>query len=160
MRARREHRAVAIFRALGGATRRAGAALAALLVAAGLARAAGGSPQLALVSATPYRSSTAAVTLALEGSFNFEDTVQLPLPVDVVIVQGDRTARFDLAGHAFKSIAGGPEQPDSGPGVIAVKQHSILLVLPAGFGAGAATVQILARYRGETFASNTLGFTL
>jgi hypothetical protein len=136
------------------------AVLALLLGGAGSAAAAGGSPQLALVQATPFTSSAGAVTLELVGNFNYEDTVQLPLPLDLIVAQGDRTTRFDLAGHAFTSVGGAGEQPDSGPGVIAVKQHTILLVLPPGFGAGATTVQLVAHYQGETFASNTLEFTL
>jgi hypothetical protein len=158
MRARREQTSVKTFRP----PRRAGAVavLALLLGGAGSASAAGGSPQLALVQVTPYPSSAAVVTLELVGNFNYEDTVQLPLPLDVIVAQGDRITRFDLAGHAFTSVGGAGEQPDSGPGVIAVKQHAILLVLPSGFGAGATTVQLVAHYQGETFASNTLGFTL
>ena len=165
MRARQRRKSAAGCQARRRSVRRAGTALA-LAVLAGLAPvvdlalAAGGSPQLALVSATPYRSSAGTISLDIEGSFNFEDTVQLPLPVDVIVAQGDRSERFDLAGNVFASIAGGPEQPDAGPGVIAVKPREILLVLPSGFGAGAATVQIVARYKDETFTSNALGFTL
>jgi hypothetical protein len=144
------------------ATARAAACLLvlSLFVGIGSGLAAGGSPQLALVRAVAYRSSTAAVTLQIEGNFNFEDTVQLPLPVNVIVAQGDKTFRFDLMGHAFSSVAGGSEQPAPGPGVIAINASTILLVLPPGFAAGTATVQLAAQYQGDAFSSNSLEFTL
>jgi len=160
MRARRKNNSTGICDAFRRSVGRACATLAMLLLVADLAIAAGGSPQLALVSATPYRSTAGAVTVAIEGNFNFEDTVQLPLPVEVIVAQGARSTRFDLAGHAFTTIGGAAEQPDAGPGVIVVKQHQMLLVLPPGFATGAATVQIVARYQDDSFASNTLEFTL
>jgi hypothetical protein len=155
-----KHRAIAVFDKLGRSLGRGGTALLFLLAGVELALAGGGSPQLALVRATAYASSTATTTLEIEGSFNFEDTVQLPLPVDVIVTQGDRSVRFDLAGHVFTSVGGAPEQPAPGPGVIAIKPNKILLVLPSGFGSGAATVQLVAQYKGDTFSSNTLEFTL
>ena len=141
--------------------RRVSTGLVFLLLAVNLAAAAGGNPQLAVVRATPHRSASGAgVTLEVEASFNFDDALQLPLPVHVIVTQGSLSARFDLAGNVFTSVGGGAEQSSPGPGVIAVTRHVILLVLPSAFAQGPAAVQLVVRYRDEPFSSNRLDLTL
>ena len=117
-------------------------------------------PRLALMRATAYRSVTGVVTVKLEGTFSLDDTVQLALPLDVVVQQGALSARFDLGGNVFTTVGTNPEQPAPGPGVIGVAAREITLVLPPGFAPGDATAQIVATYRGEPVNSNRLPFTL
>jgi len=117
-------------------------------------------PRLALMRATAYRSVTGVVTVKLEGTFSLDDTVQLALPLDVVVQQGPLTARFDLGGNAFITVGANPEQPAPGPGVIGVAPREITLVLPPGFAPGDATAQIVATYQGGPVNSNRLPFTL
>lgn len=137
------------------------AVLAALVVFAGTpAHGAFTEPRLALVRASAYRSTNGSTTLTLEGSFSFADAVQLGLPLNVVVTQGDRRTRFDLAGSVFTSTNGAPEQPLAGLGVVSITQRELVLVLPAAFSAGAATAQVIATYDGKTIASNQLGFSL
>ena len=141
--------------------RRAWMAFAGLLLGAQLARASGGSPQLAIFRATSHRSETAqSVTLEVEASFNFDDALQLPLPVEILVTQGSLTGRFDLAGNVFTSLAGGPEQPSPGLGLIAVTRSVIVLVLPSVFSDGPASVQLVVRYQGAPLASNRLDVDL
>lgn len=116
-------------------------------------------PRLALLRLTTYRSTNGTSTLTLEGSFSYADTIQLALPLNVTVTQGQLTARFDLAGNVFTST-GGPEQPASGRGVISFAQREIVLVLPAGFSAGTATAQVVANYGSQPISSNKLSFEL
>ena len=117
-------------------------------------------PRLALMRVTSYRSASGSTTLKLEGSFSFADAVQLALPLNVTATQGQLSARFDLSGNVFTTMAGGAEQPASGPGVIGVVQREITLVLPAGFTAGEAMAQVIATFENRPIASNRLGFLL
>ena len=117
-------------------------------------------PRLALMRATAYRSVTGVITLKLEGTFSLDDTVQLALPLDVIVQQGSTTARFDLGGNVFITVGANPEQPAPGPGVIGVAPREITLVLPPGFAPGDVTAQIVASYQGEPVNSNRLAFTL
>lgn len=117
-------------------------------------------PRLALMRVTAYRAAGGAISLTLEGSFSFADAVQLALPLNVVITQNQLSARFDLSGNVFTTMAPGPEQPASGPGIVRITARQITLVLPPGFAAGAATAQITATYGSQPIASNRLGFNL
>jgi len=135
--------------------------LAALLsTAATVGYAANTEPSLALVSAAAARGSSGRVTVTLEGSFSFDDAVQLALPLQIVVAQGGRTARFDLAGNVTLSVDGGAPQPAASPGLVGITNRIITLVLPSGFDSGDATAQLLTTYEGKTIASNLLRFTL
>ncbi len=141
--------------------RHLGTGLVLVFLVVDLAAAAGGSPQLAVVRAAAHRSTSgSAVTLEIEGSFNFDDTLQLPLPVDVIVTQGSLSARLDLAGNVFTSVNGGAEQSSPGPGVISVTRNVILLVLPSAFASGPAAVQLVVRYKDVPFSSNQVNVTL
>jgi hypothetical protein len=117
-------------------------------------------PRLALMRATIYQSATGTRTLRLEGSFSFADAVQLALPLNVVITQGQLTVRCDLAGNVTTSTSGGSEQSAAGPGVISFTQREIVVVLPSGFSAGEASAQIVVTYGSQPISSNRLTFTL
>jgi hypothetical protein len=134
-------------------------ALAVLLLLSAPLEAAFTEPRLALMRVTAYRSTNGTSTLKLEGSFSYADTVQLALPLNVTVTQGQLTARFDLAGHVFTST-GGPEQPATGRGMISFAQREIVLVLPAGFSAGTATAQVVANYGSQPISSNKLSVEL
>jgi hypothetical protein len=131
-----------------------------LLVCGSSLQAASTEPRLALMRAIAYRSAGGSITLKLEGSLSFADALQLGLPLNVVITQGTLNARFDLAGNVFTSAAGGPEESAPGPGVVSIGTREIVLVLPAGFTAGAATAQLVASYSSQPIASNRLEFGL
>lgn len=135
-------------------------ALAVLLALASPAVAANTDPTFALTQASATRGSGERRTVVLEGSFGVADAVQLDLPLAVVVTQGARSARFDLAGHVSVSIDGAPPQDAPPPGVLAVTDRTITLVLPAGFAAGEAVAQIVGIYEGEQIASNQLRFSL
>ncbi|MBX3027101.1 hypothetical protein KF840_19540 [bacterium] len=133
--------------------------MAALAVAAPVI-AANTDPTFALTRASATRGSGERWTVVLEGSFGVADAVQLDLPLRLVVSQGDRSARFDLAGRVTVSVAGAPAQDAPPPGVLAVTSRTITLVLPVGFGAGDAVAQIVGTYDGEPIASNQLRFAL
>ncbi|MBI3784012.1 MAG: hypothetical protein HY270_11490 [Deltaproteobacteria bacterium] len=135
-------------------------ALAALLAAIAPAQAAYTEPRLALLRASSVHSSTGGISVQLEGSFSFPDVVQLDMPLQILVTQGTLAARFDLNGNVFTSVNGGPEQVTPGLGVVRVAARQIVLALPAGFGAGAATVQVVATYEGKPISSNRLGVSL
>lgn len=117
-------------------------------------------PRLALVRVTVYRSTGGTSTLTLTGSFSYADAVQLALPLNVIVTQGQLSARFDLAGHVFVSTGGGPEQPAAGPGVVSFAPREIVLALPNAFSAGTATAQVVANFDNQRISSNRLSFTL
>ena len=117
-------------------------------------------PRLALVRVTAYRSTSGASTLTLAGSFSYADAVQLALPLNVIVTQGQLSARFDLAGNVFTSTGGGLEQPAAGPGVVSFAPREIVLALPPGFSAGTAMVQVVADFDSQRISSNQLSFTL
>ena len=136
------------------------AGVALLLLAAGTAQGANTEPIFALTRAAATRGSGGRATLVLEGSFGVADAVQLALPLEVVVTQGNRSARFDLAGNVSISVGGAPAQAGPAPGVLAVTSRTITLVLPAEFAAGDAAAQIVGTYENEPLASNQLQFTL
>ncbi len=117
-------------------------------------------PRFALTRVSSFASSTGRLTLKVEGSFSFADALQLGMPLSVVVTQGTVSGRFDLLGNAFVSLSGGPEQAAPPPGVVAVAQREITVVLPSNFTAGAAQIRVLASYDGKQLASNQLSVTL
>lgn len=127
---------------------------------AGGARAAYTEPRFALTRLTSYTSSTGRFTVKLEGTFSFADALQLGMPLNVFVTQGSVSARLELNGNVFLSLAGAPEQPTAGPGVVAVAQRELTVVLPAEFVAGNAQVRVVASYDNQQIASNQLSVTL
>ncbi|MEO8603071.1 MAG: hypothetical protein ABI629_10895 [bacterium] len=137
-----------------------GVALVCTLLGGGTGQAANTEPTLALISASAVRGSGGRATVTLEGSFSFDDAVQLDLPLDIVITQGTRSAHCDLAGNIAVSLDGGAPQAAAPPAVIGISERRITLVLPASFGSGEATAQVVMTYEGKRIASNQLRFTL
>jgi hypothetical protein len=143
------------------ASRRMGCAAAALLLLTGVSvRAADTDPTLALMRASAVRGARGRATVTLEGSFSFANAVQLALPLEIVVTQGTRSARFDLAGGVSVSVGGGPPQAAPPPGLIGLSDRTITLVLPVEFTAGEASVQVVGSYSDKPIASNRLGLTL
>src|SRR5262249_59155639 len=110
--------------------------------------------------ATAYRSASGVVTLKLEGTISLDDTVQLALPLEVIVQQGPLSARFDLGGNVFTTVGGNPQQPASGPGVIWVAPREITVGLPPRLPPGAAPPHILPTYPAEPLNSNRLSLPL
>ena len=143
------------------ASRRMRCAAAALfLLACGPVFGADTDPTLALMRASAVCGASGRATVTLEGSFSFANAVQLALPLEIVVTQGTRSARYDLAGSVSVSVGGGPPQAAPPPGLIGMSDRTITLVLPAEFTAGEASVQVVGSYSGKTIASNRLGFGL
>lgn len=117
-------------------------------------------PTLALMRAAAVRAPSGRVTVKLEGSFSFADTVQLGLPVEIEITQASRVARCTLSGDVTLSTDGGGAQPAPPPCVLGVTDRIVTLALPAGFAAGDATAQLLLVHEGRQIASNRLGFRI
>jgi hypothetical protein len=130
-----------------------------LLLGAAPAPAANTDPTLALLRASAVRGSSGRATLTLDTSVSFDDIVQLALPVEVVVTQGNRVARCALSG-AVSLTVGGVAQSAQAPGVIGVSERRITLVLPPGLGTGEASVQLVGTYSDNTIASNVLRVTL
>ena len=117
-------------------------------------------PTLALMRASAVHSSSGRLTVILDGSFSFADALQLGLALDVQIAQGSYTAHCSLGGEVSVSLSGGPAQPAPAPCVLGVTDRTITLVLPAQFGPGDATAQLVLTHEGREIASNRLRFSL
>jgi len=147
-----------------------------LLFAPATARAAGSSPLLTIAAADAFASSSGAVSVDVQGSFNFEDVVQGIFPAGMVVFQGTSFARFDQAGNVVSGSAallsngldatevpallslGSPASPPAA--LTRLRADRVTVVLPPGFSAGAASVVLYAVYEDQGFASNALSVTL
>ena len=152
-----------------------------MLVAAALA----GCPLLAFASGTrPVLSITAAdgVTsndvrsVAITGTFNFDDRVQFSFPVGLIVYQGNRFACFDASGainggtssavvdgvdtdEVPALLAGGaPATPPAA--LVQVRAERIVVTLPPEFTAGGAAVLLYAQKEDKSFVSNTVSLVL
>jgi len=147
-----------------------------LLFAPATVRAAGSSPLLTIAAADAFASSSGAVSVDVQGSFNFEDVVQGVFPAGAVVFQGTSFARFDQAGTVVAGTApllSGGLDPAEVPPLLALgspaatpsaltqlRADHVTVVLPPGFSAGPASVVLYAVYQGQGFASNTVSVTL
>ena len=124
-----------------------------------------------------FASSSGAVSVDVQGSFNFEDVVQGVFAAGAVVFQGTSFARFDQAGRVSRASA-----PLLSDGLAATEVPTLLdprlacrrprqrcaqlradrvtVVLPPGFSAGPASVVLYAVYQGQGFASNTVSVVL
>jgi hypothetical protein len=116
------------------------------------------------------------LSVAVQGSFNFEDVVQGVFPAGVVVFQGTSFARFDQTGSAVAGsaplLADGLDaaevpallaagSPATAPAALTqLRADRVTAVLPPGFSAGPASVVLYAVYQGQGFASNTVSVTL
>jgi hypothetical protein len=153
-------------------------ALLGLLLLAGppSARAGGSSPLLTIAAVDAFASSSGALSVDVQGSFNFEDVVQGVFPAGAVVFQGTSFARFDQAGGVVAGLApllaDGLDaaevpallalgSPAAAPAALTqLRADRVTVVLPPGFSAGAASVVLYAVYQGQGFASNTVSVTL
>jgi len=139
-------------------------------------RASGTSPALVLSAAAG-----AAVgdqrSVALEGSFDFANAVQVAYPLNLVVFQGSRFVRYRVPGAA---VAGdSPELADgqltadeldafgqegsaaaAGVRIVTLVTDRIRIALPAGFTAGPTTAILYAVLPDSPVLSNPIDFTL
>ena len=161
--------------------RRGRAALALLacgaLLLAGEARAAGTSPVLALTAAGGAAAGNGDRIVSAEGSFNFEDLVQIPFPAaGLMVVQGTRLVRYEVDGSVVEAtsatVANGVT-PDELPALLAltgapaaparlvrITANGVSVVLPADLAAGTALVLLYAHHEDEYFVSNAIPVVL
>jgi hypothetical protein len=141
------------------------------------ARAAGTSPTLALVAADAFASADGGRLVTADGTFNFDDLVQIPFPAaGLLVVQGAHFARFDVGGGTREgtsaAVADGVQPAElasvlaaggaaAAPArVVKIEPSRVSVVLPAGFTAGAATVVLFALHDDESFVSNAIALEL
>lgn len=162
----------------GRETARRRAALACALAVAfapELAAAGGSSPILSITGANGFATATAARSVVVTGTFNFDDLVQFIFPAGLVVWQGDHFVRFDVdgsvrEGHAAFAADGidateipallQAGAPAAGARLVELSATRIVVALPPGFTAGAASTMLYADFDGDQFASNTLAVPL
>ena len=154
-----------------------------LLVALALAtatparlRASGTSPALVL-SAAAGAAAGDQRSVALDGSFDFANAVQVAYPLNLVVFQGSRFVRYRVPGAA---VAGdSPELADgqltadeldafgqegsaaaAGVRIVTLVTDRIRIALPAGFAAGPTTAILYAVLPDSPVLSNPIDFTL
>lgn len=141
------------------------------------ARAAGTSPVLALTAATSSGAANGDRIVIAEGSFNFDDLVQIPFPAaGLMVVQGSRFVRYEVDGSmveatsstvadgvtptdlpALLALAGSPVAPAR---LVRIHANGVTVVLPSDFTAGAALVLLYAHHQTEYFVSNAIPVVL
>ena len=146
------------------------------LVAAATAWASATSPTL-IVSAARAVAADGRRSVTIEGTFDFENAVQVGYPLQLVVFQGTRFVRFpavgvpqtgetslladgrlDAAELPALLAAGAPAGSDVR--VVTLTATSALVALPAGFTAGAATAQVFTVLPEEPVLSNPLVLVL
>lgn len=149
----------------------------AMMVDAQPARAAGTSPTLALVAADAFASDEGGRLVTADGTFNFDDLVQIPFPAaGLLVVQGAHFARFDVDGGTregtsaavadgvqpaeLASVLGAGGAAAAPARVVRIEPSRVSVVLPAGFTAGAASVMLFAVHETESFVSNAIELEL
>lgn len=147
-----------------------------LLLSAAGARASGSAPTLTLTGGDAFVASDGGRAVVATGRFNFDDRLQFGFPVGVLVVQGDRFARYDVAGEivsasaglvadgvdatdlpALLAIAGSAAAPAA---LVQIRPDRITVALPPEFVAGAATVLLYASKDSESFVSNVVSLEL
>ena len=141
------------------------------------ARAAGTSPVLGLTAATASVAANGDRLVSAEGSFNFDDLVQIPFPAaGLMVVQGSRFVRYEVDGSMVEatssSVADGVLPTDL-PGLLAIAgspvgparlvrihANGVDVVLPSDFTAGSALVLLYAHHQTEYFVSNAIPVVL
>lgn len=141
-----------------------------------LAWASATSPTL-IVSAGRVMAAEGRYTVAIDGTFDFPNAVQVGYPLELVVFQGTRFVRYPLRGTAVTGTssvlgdgrlsaaelptflgAGGPAAPDVR--LVTLTAESAVVTLPAEFIRGTATVQSIARLPEEPVLSNPLAVVL
>lgn len=156
--------------------RLAAAAAVCVLALPAAALASGSAPVLTLSGGDAFVASDGARGVVATGSFNFEDRLQFGFPIGLMLVQGDRVVRYDVAGTITSTasplvadgvVVGeipalltltGPAAPPAA--VIQVRPDRIVVALPPEIGAGPAVVFLYAEKESESFMSNVVTLEL
>ena len=150
--------------------------LAGAVAFAGGAAASGSAPTLALTGADAFVTQAGGRAVVATGSFNFDDRLQFGFPVGVLIVQGDRFARYDVTGQIVSAssplVADGVVATDI-PALLAIataaappaalvqiRPDRITVALPPELGPGPAVVMLYASKDSESFVSNAVSVEL
>jgi hypothetical protein len=158
--------------------RRRGLVIVIALTAAAPARlrASGTSPALVL-SAAAGAAVGGQRSVALDGSFDFANAVQVAYPLDLVVFQGSRFVRYRVPGAAVAGdspeLADGQLSSDeldafgregsaapAGVRIVTLVTDRIRVALPAGFAAGPTTAILYAVLPDSPVLSNPIDFTL
>jgi hypothetical protein len=142
----------------------------------GSARASGSAPTLALTGADTFATQAGGRAVVVTGSFNFDDRLQFSFPVGLLVVQGDRFARYDVSGEIVSAssalVADGvvaTEIPDllaitgaaaAPAALVQIRPHDITVALPPDFVSGSAIVLLYASRDSESFVSNAVSVVL
>jgi hypothetical protein len=151
--------------------------MAALAVPQG-ARAGATSPTLVVSSATAV-AVDGVRSVAIEGTFDFDNAVQTGYALQFIVFQGTTFVRFPVADPPrtgtsevladgavteteFQSLANAGAAAPAGARIVSLTSRSARLVLPPGFTAGPATVMIatILPNDGDAVLSNPLPFVL
>lgn len=147
------------------------AALSLCLLVPVTARAGGSSPVLSITAARGFATSAGARSLAVSGTFNFDDLVQFIFPAGLVVWQGSHFVRFDVDGSVREGsaafVADGIAEgeipallqagaPAAGARLVELSSGRVVVALPAGFTAGSVSAMLYADFDGGQFASNAL----
>lgn len=160
--------------------------VAAVLVLGLMARAfaAGSAPTLAITTVDALVASTGVRSVAIRGTFNFEDLLQFSFPAGLIVFQNDTFGRYDLSGDVVTGAsplvsdgiivsevlpllsAGAPAAVPAS--VASVRPDRLTIVLPSSFAPGPASIVLYGVVNddpnglgpGTSFLSNTIQFTL
>ena len=166
---------VDIVRVMVSKRRAATCALLSLAVATG-AWAGATSPTLVLATGRPVGAAPP-YGVRLTGTFDFENVLQLEVPIELVVFQGSRFVRFPLGGDPLEgttaAVADGIlSQSDlpaldaasspvgDGARVTALGPTAVGVALPSVFGPGPVTAIVVARLVEETVFSNPIQVVL
>ena len=147
-----------------------------LLVGAPAVRAGSTSPLL-VVSAASGSAAGGGRSAVFEGTFDFENVVEVGYPLQIVVFQGTRFVRYVVAGPVVTGtsavFADGQltdvELPalitvgttaDAGVRIVTVTATGALVTLPATFTAGTTTVVLFTILPDGTVVSNPVDFVL
>jgi len=150
--------------------------LASLLVGSGTARAGFTEPTLVLVTAAGA-AAEGARSAAFTGSFEFENALQVGLPIELVVFQGTRFVRYPATGApktgdsaaladgvlSDNELAAFRQEGTAAPAgvrIITLAPDRIRVALPATFTAGPTTAVLFTILDDGGVLSNALGFTL
>lgn len=141
------------------------------LVAPATAHAGGSSPVLSITAGQGFATTAAARSLAVSGSFNFDDLVQFIFPAGLVVWQGSHFVCFEVDGSvregdaAFVAdgITRGEVQALRRAGaatasarMVELRGDRLVVALPAGFTAGSVSAMLYADFDGDQFTSNAV----
>lgn len=151
-------------------------ALCAIVLVASAAWSSGSAPTLALTGSDGFVSGDGARAVVATGSFNFDDRLQFDFPVGLLVVQGNRVARYDLAGtvvSATSPLVADGVTADEIPALLAltgaaaaparlvqIRRDRIAVALPPEIGAGSASVLLYASRDSQSFVSNVVTLEL